>query len=74
MSLVGIPLDRISEGDLQRLIATQAPESVYIDYKEATYGPTGYQHREFLADISSFANTVGGTRCLVPAFDGLDRG
>jgi hypothetical protein len=60
MSLVDIPLDQISESDLQRLIATQAPESVYIDYKEITYGPSGDQHREFLADISSFANTVGG--------------
>jgi hypothetical protein len=60
MSLVDVHLDQISEGDLQRLIATQAPESVYIDYKEITYGPSGDQHREFLADISSFANTVGG--------------
>jgi Putative DNA-binding domain len=60
MSLVDIPLDQIGESDLQRLIATQAPESVYIDYKESTYGPSGDQHREFLADISSFANTVGG--------------
>ena len=60
MSLVDIPLDQISESDLQRLIATQAPDSVYIDYKEITYGRSDEQHREFLADISSFANTVGG--------------
>jgi hypothetical protein len=60
MSLVDIPLDQITESDLQRLIATQAPESVYIDYKEITYGRSDEQHREFLADISSFANTVGG--------------
>jgi hypothetical protein len=58
--LIDIPLDRIREDDLGRLIATEAAESVYIDYKEATYGSTGEQHREFLADISSFANTVGG--------------
>jgi hypothetical protein len=60
MSLIDIALDRISQDDLRRLIDTKAPESVYIDYKEATYGSTGEQHREFLADISSFANTVGG--------------
>lgn len=60
MSLVDIPLHQISESDLQRLIATQAPELVYIDYKEITYGRSDEQHREFLADISSFANTVGG--------------
>jgi hypothetical protein len=60
MSLIDIPLDLIGQDDLQRLIATKAAESVYIDYKQATYGSTGDQHREFLADISSFANTAGG--------------
>lgn len=60
MSLIDIPLDRIDQDDLRRLIATKAAESVYIDYKAATYGPTGEQHREFLADLSSFANTAGG--------------
>jgi hypothetical protein len=60
MALVDTPLDRISAADLQRLIDTKAAESVYIDYKAATYGATPDDHREFLADISSFANTVGG--------------
>jgi hypothetical protein len=60
MSLIDISLDHIGPDHLQRLIATKAVESVYIDYKAATYGQTGEQHREFLADISSFGNTVGG--------------
>jgi hypothetical protein len=60
MALLDIPLERISPSDLQRLIDTGAVESVYIDYKAATYGATSEHHREFLADISSFANTAGG--------------
>ena len=32
----------------------------YIDYEACTYGVNGEQRREFLADISSFANTAGG--------------
>ena len=51
MSLIDIPLDLIGQDDLRRLIVTKAAESVYIDYKWATYGSTGDQHREFLADI-----------------------
>jgi Putative DNA-binding domain len=60
MALLDISLDRIGANDLQRLIDTQAVESVYIDYKAATYGRAPENHREFLADISSFANTAGG--------------
>jgi len=35
-------------------------ESPYLDYKEETYGDAGNDRSEFLADISSFANTLGG--------------
>ena len=52
MALMDIPLDRIAEADLQRLITASATESLYIDYKASTYG-SNEQHREFLADISS---------------------
>lgn len=60
MALLDIPLDRATEADLHRLIVTGARESVWIDYKRATYGGTDADHAEFLADISSFANTLGG--------------
>jgi Putative DNA-binding domain len=60
MALLHLPLQQITAHDLQRLVSTGAPESVYIDYKSAMYGGAHADHREFLADISSFANTVGG--------------
>jgi hypothetical protein len=60
MSLQGIPLDRIGEDDIQRLLSMGVIESPYLDYKQETYGDTGNDRSEFLADISSFANTLGG--------------
>lgn len=60
MALLDIPLDTITERDLQRLIATGAAESLYIDYKQQTYGNSESDHVEFLADMASFANTMGG--------------
>ena len=60
MALLDIPLDQITEADLQRLIAAGAAESLYIDYKQQTYGNSENDHVEFLADVSSFANTAGG--------------
>ncbi len=60
MALTHIPLERIGEGDLQRLIVAQAAETLYIDYKRETYGTNDDARAEFLADISSFANTAGG--------------
>jgi predicted HTH transcriptional regulator len=60
MALTSIPLGEITEGDLQRLIAAQAAESLHVEYKRETYGTNDDQRREFLADASSFANAAGG--------------
>lgn len=60
MALFDTPLEKVTEVDLQRLIAAGAAESLYIDYKQATYGGKEADHAELLADVSSFANTVGG--------------
>jgi hypothetical protein len=60
VSLQNIPLDRIGEADIQRLLSMGVTESVYLDYKQETYGDAGNDRSEFLADISSFANTLGG--------------
>lgn len=60
MSLLGIPLDKISEADIQRLIQMGIAESPYMDFKLESYGDGGDDRSEFLADISSFANTLGG--------------
>src|SRR5665213_10933 len=60
MALLDIPLGKIDETDLQRLITNEAAESLYIDYKRQSYGGSDSDRAEFLADISSFANTSGG--------------
>src|SRR5882762_2903052 len=60
MALTDIPLDKIHEERLLGLIAAQAAEGLYIDYKSETYGGNDDQRREFLADVSSFANASGG--------------
>jgi len=60
MALTNIPLGEIVEDHLQRLIAAQAAESLHVEYKRETYGTNDDQRREFLADVSSFANAAGG--------------
>jgi len=60
MSLRDIHLEKISEADLAALISVGVPESPTIDYKRDSYGNSDNDKREFLADVSSFANTIGG--------------
>jgi hypothetical protein len=60
MALFHIPIDRITQAHLQALIDTQAPESRSIEYKRQIYGDAHSDRSEFLADISSFANSNGG--------------
>jgi hypothetical protein len=60
MALTHLQLADIREDHLQRLIAAQAAESLHVEYKRETYGGSDEQRREFLADVSSFANASGG--------------
>jgi Putative DNA-binding domain len=60
MTLRNIPLDSIDQSHLQRLIDEAVSEARDIDYKQDTYGNSDRDHAEYLADISSFANTAGG--------------
>ncbi len=46
--------------DLQSLIDSQVPEGITIDYKQALNTQKPSDKKEFLRDISSFANTQGG--------------
>ena len=71
MILLEIPLDRITEADLVALISAQTPESVLVDYKRQSYGQKESDRTEFLKDLSSFANTLGGD--LVIGMDEKDR-
>ena len=60
MALTHLPLAVITEDHLNRLVAAQAAESLHIEYKRETYGGSDEHRREFLADVSSFANAAGG--------------
>lgn len=50
----------MEERDLQRLIDDGVREGREVDYKLELPGSTDQDKKEFLADVSSFANTVGG--------------
>jgi hypothetical protein len=54
------PLDAIIEADLLTLVTDQVPEGKRIDYKQELPGGTNDEKKEFLADVSSFANASGG--------------
>jgi Putative DNA-binding domain len=53
-------LDDLSERDLLDQIQAGVPEGVLVGYKRDMYGRTDADIREFLKDVSSFANTAGG--------------
>jgi hypothetical protein len=50
----------IDKSDIDSLIVNQVPESRTIDYKEELLVNTDGDRKEFLADVSSFANASGG--------------
>jgi predicted HTH transcriptional regulator len=54
------PLESIQESDLQALVDNQVTERKTIEYKEALPGNADGDKKEFLADVSSFANASGG--------------
>jgi Putative DNA-binding domain len=61
VALMHIPLERIDQSHLQALLLDgKAAEALTIEYKRDTYGANDTAKAEFLADISSFANSRGG--------------
>lgn len=52
--------DELTEADLQSLAAAGTPESLTLEYKRDPYGTADTEKREFLKDISAFANSAGG--------------
>lgn len=48
------------ENDLQDLVDNQVPENKTLDYKESLPSSSDNAKKEFLADVSSFANAAGG--------------
>lgn len=60
MALYNTPLEELTAEDIQALVSAEIPEGVQIDYKLQLPGNGDEDKREFLADISSFANGQGG--------------
>jgi hypothetical protein len=54
------PASQVTEADLQLLITNSVGERRNIDYKRDLPGTTDSDKKEFLADVSSFANAIGG--------------
>ena len=53
-----VPFDKIDVKDLERLKENAVPESRSIDYKRDD--PTAGSREQYLANVTSFANTIGG--------------
>lgn len=53
-------LENIKESDFDALLANSIPEGKTIEYKKILPGNVDSDKKEFLADVSSFANTAGG--------------
>jgi Schlafen, AlbA_2 len=60
MSLLAKRIEEITESDLDALVALQVHESRVVDYKRDIVGTSDKERYEFLADVSSFANSSGG--------------
>ncbi|MFA5192462.1 MAG: ATP-binding protein [Verrucomicrobiia bacterium] len=58
--MIGKRFDQIEKSDIEALVTNQVPEGRSLDYKEQLCGQSPDDKREFLYDVSSFANTSGG--------------
>ncbi len=52
--------DDLSEADLRQLVGSKVSGCKTVEYQACLPGDTFESQREFLADVSSFANTTGG--------------
>ena len=60
MPLAGKAPSQITENDLIALILNKEAERKVVEYKRDLVGPRDDHRKEFLYDVSSFANTQGG--------------
>ena len=58
--MIGKSIDKITEEDLQSLINNSVLEGKTIEYKQSFPSNSDSDKKEFLADVSSFANAIGG--------------
>ena len=81
--MIGKPIDEITEVDLQALIDNRVIERKTLEYKRQPPSTSDAAKKEFLADVSSFANASGGdivygiaerSGLPVPPLHGMDIG
>jgi hypothetical protein len=60
MTLATLDFEEIDEADLMNLIQNGVPEGLLYEYKRADYLGNDDGTREFLKDVTAFANTHGG--------------
>lgn len=60
MALFDLPFDSIDEKALQDLIENEVRESIVLDFKRDLPGKSDEDKREFLRDVTAFANAEGG--------------
>ena len=48
------------KNEIKSLLENEVAEGIFRDYKRDLYGPSNEDKKEFLKDVSSFANTAGG--------------
>jgi hypothetical protein len=58
--MIGKAFDQIDQDDIDALVMNEVKEGRTLDYKEELPGGSDGDKKEFLADVSSFANAVGG--------------
>jgi len=54
------PIGELDLADLQALVEDEVGEGRTLDYKRELHEPSDAGKKEFLADVSAFANTTGG--------------
>ncbi len=54
------PIDKITKEDIESLVSAKTSERRTLDYKLQFPGNSDAEKREFLYDVSSFANATGG--------------
>lgn len=58
--MISKSIDQIAEEDLQALVDNAVLEGKTVEYKQSLPGNSDSDKREFLSDVSSFANASGG--------------
>lgn len=53
-------LDQVTRADIDALVSNAVSEGRTLDYKEQLPGPTDSDKKEFLRDVTAFANALGG--------------